>query len=284
MGGIRRHPPWLKVRIPSGKNYNKIRGIVEKLKLHTVCESAECPNVAQCWGCGVATFMILGDTCTRRCGYCAVKTGAPEKPDPREPRNVALAVKELRLKYVVITSVTRDDLADGGAAMFADTVKEIKSLTDCKVEVLVPDFRCNKSSIKKILDARPDVFGHNVEIVRSLFRKVRAQGNYDESLKVFQTARELSDTPTKSGFMVGLGETEPEIIQTMKDLRTVGCDFLTIGQYLQPTRSHHPVVKYYRPDEFERFKKIGEELGFLNVESGPLVRSSYGAHKLLKKM
>lgn len=284
MDGIKRHPPWLKVKIPGGKNYNKIKGLVEKFKLHTVCESAECPNVAQCWGCGVATFMILGDTCTRRCGYCSVKTGAPEKPDPTEPKNVALAVKELDLKYVVITSVTRDDLADGGAAMFADTIKEIRALTDCKVEVLVPDFRCNKSSIKKILDARPDVFGHNVEIVRSLFRKVRAQGNYDESLKVFQTSKELSDTPTKSGFMVGLGETEPEIIQTMKDLRAVDCDFLTIGQYLQPTVSHHVVVKYYRPDEFEKFKKIGEELGFLNVESGPLVRSSYGAHKLLKKI
>lgn len=280
----KRHPSWLKVKIPSGKDYRKIRETSAKFRLHTVCEEAMCPNIAECWGAGVATFMILGDICTRRCGYCAVKTGTPKGVDPEEAMNVALAIRELGLSYVVITSPTRDDLADGGANAFADTVKEIKDLTNCKVEVLIPDFKANKDSISKVLKANPDVFGHNLETVKELFEKVRPEGNYDTSLKVIRMAKELADIPTKSGFMVGLGETETEIIRAMKDLRAASCDFLTIGQYLQPTKTHHPVIKYYPLDEFAKFKKIGQELGFLHVESSPLIRSSYHAQELLRSI
>jgi len=282
MGEIKRHPPWLKVKIPSGKSYHKIKGLLEKFRLHTICENAMCPNIAECWSAGAATFMILGDVCTRRCGYCNVKTGMPKSVDPDEAMNVALAVKELGLSYVVITSPTRDDLADGGANAFADTVKEIKHLTNCKVEVLVPDFKADKDSVKKVIDADPDVFGHNLEIVKELFKEVRPKGNYNASLKVIRMAKEMANIKTKSGFMVGLGETETEIIQTMKDLKAAGCDFITLGQYLQPTKVHHPVIKYYTPDEFAKFKKIGQELGFAHVESGPLMRSSYGAQEFLK--
>ncbi len=271
-------PDWLKVKIGSGANFNKVRNILKQGKLHTICEEANCPNKAECFGNKTATFLILGDICTRNCGYCNVKTGKPGKIDLEEIKRIAGAVKELKLDYVVITSVTRDDLEDGGASVFADTIKKIKN---CKVEVLIPDFKGNVNSVKKIIKAEPDVIGHNIEVTKSVFKKAR-QGNYNLSLELLKNIKQNSNIKTKSGFMIGLGEDHKEIIETIEDLRNVKVDILTIGQYLQPSKENLKVDKYYTPAEFENLRKIAENIGFRAIASGPFVRSSYHAKELFK--
>ena len=254
---------------------------MRKSDLHTVCEEARCPNIGECWERQTATFMILGDTCTRACTYCAVNTGTPSGLDLEEPIRLARTVVNLSLKYVVITSVNRDDLPDGGAFVFAQCIKQIrKNLPSCKIEVLTPDFEGNLDSLQVVMDAGPDTFNHNIETVRRVFPRVRAKGDFDLSLKILSQAREFNRTAvTKSGMMVGLGETMDEIVQTMEDLRKVDCELLTIGQYLRPSQKHAPISKWYTPKEFEELRKQGENLGFKNVASGPLVRSSYHAEE-----
>jgi lipoic acid synthetase len=278
---MRRHPDWLKVKIGGGEKFVKIKSLLRNAKLHTICEEAKCPNIAECFGCGTAVFLILGDICTRNCRYCNVKHGKPLPLNQDEPRDVAESVKKLGLKYTVITSVTRDDLVDGGASVFHETVKEIKKLNkNCKVEVLVPDFKGSKRALKKVIDTQPDVINHNIEVVEDLFPEIRPEGNYGTSLDVLKNIKMIDkDMKTKSGFMVGLGENKEQILKTMQDLREADVDFLTIGQYLQPTRQHAEIKKYYTPGEFNEFKKIALNLGFKYVESGPLVRSSYHAEK-----
>jgi lipoyl synthase len=272
-------PPWIRVRIPSGQNYERVRNLVREKNLHTVCAEALCPNLGECWGRGTATFLVLGDICTRDCRFCGVRTGKPEKPRPDEPSEVADAVFHMNLKHAVITSVTRDDLPDGGAGIFAQVIRSIHSkIPECTVEVLVPDFRGDHLSIAKIVRAGPRIFGHNVETVPRLYSQVRSQADYLRSLRVLAAARaEDPRIRTKSGVMVGLGESVDEIVGVMADLRSAECDILTIGQYLSPTRFHFPVARYYSPDEFEELGREGLRLGFRHVESGPLVRSSYHA-------
>ena len=267
--------------MPGGPNYTKLKGIMRESDLHTVCEEARCPNIGECWERQTATFMILGDTCTRACTYCAVNTGTPSGLDLEEPIRLARTVVNLSLKYVVITSVNRDDLPDGGAFVFAQCIKQIrKNLPSCKIEVLTPDFEGNLDSLQLVMEAGPDTFNHNIETVRRVFPRVRAKGNFDLSLKILSQAKELNRTAvTKSGMMVGLGETMDEIVQTMEDLRKVDCELLTIGQYLRPSQKHAPISKWYTPKEFEELRKQGENLGFKNVASGPLVRSSYHAEE-----
>jgi len=280
---FKRKPDWLKVRFPSGEGYNRIRNLVNKFNLNTICQEAKCPNTAECWNKGTATILILGDTCTRNCSYCSVKTGIPKKHDLDEPKKVANLVKKLGLNFAVITSVTRDDLNDYGASIFAETIREIKKL-NCKVEVLTPDFNGSESSIKNVLEALPDVFAHNMEVTEKLFPKIRPQGNYNLSLKFLKKIKELNTKMlTKSGIMVGLGETKNDIIKTMHDLRKVNCNIFTIGQYLQPTKSNHPVMKFYTPKEFSELKKYGESIGFDFVHSAPLVRRSYHAEQCFLK-
>ena len=276
-----RLPKWLKVKMPGGPNYTKLKGLMRENDLHTVCEEARCPNIGECWERQTATFMILGDTCTRACTYCAVNTGTPAGLDLEEPIRLAKTVVNLSLKYVVITSVNRDDLPDGGAFVFAQCIKQIrKNLPSCKIEVLTPDFEGNLDSLQAVMDAGPDTFNHNIETVRRVFPRVRAKGDFDLSLKILSQAREFNRTAvTKSGMMVGLGETMDEIVQTMEDLRKVDCELLTIGQYLRPSQKHAPISKWYTPKEFEELRKQGENLGFKNVASGPLVRSSYHAEE-----
>ena len=267
--------------MPGGPNYTKLKGIMRESDLHTVCEEARCPNIGECWERQTATFMILGDTCTRACTYCAVNTGTPSGLDLEEPIRLARTVVNLSLKYVVITSVNRDDLPDGGAFVFAQCIKQIrKNLPSCKIEVLTPDFEGNLDSLQVVMDAGPDTFNHNIETVRRVFPRVRAKGDFDLSLKILSQASEFNRTAvTKSGMMVGLGETMDEIVQTMEDLRKVDCELLTIGQYLRPSQKHAPISKWYTPKEFEELRKQGENLGFKNVASGPLVRSSYHAEE-----
>lgn len=289
----RRHPPWLKVRLPSGENYVMLKSLLKTSRLNTICEEAKCPNLAECWSHGTATFLILGDVCTRHCSYCNVKTGKPNGFDMEEPKKVADAVKKLNLRYAVITSVTRDDLGDGGAFVYAETAREIKNETpDCLIELLVPDFKIktgkilregklNVSALKTVISAKPDVLAHNIEAVRRVFAKVRHGGNYDVSLELLKKAKEIdSKLLTKSSIIVGLGETMDEIKETMQDLRKSKVDFLTLGQYLQPSLRHAKIEKYCTPDEFEELKRIGCRLGFRHVEAGPLVRSSYRAERL----
>ncbi len=289
----RRHPPWLKVRLPSGENYVMLKSLLKTSRLNTICEEAKCPNLAECWSHGTATFLILGDVCTRHCSYCNVKTGKPNGFDMEEPKKVADAVKKLNLRYAVITSVTRDDLGDGGAFVYAETAREIKNeMPDCLIELLVPDFKIktgkilregklNVSALKTVISAKPDVLAHNIEAVRRVFAKVRHGGNYDVSLELLKKAKEIdSKLLTKSSIIVGLGETLSEIKETMQDLRKSKVDFLAIGQYLQPSLRHANIEKYYTPDEFEELKRIGCRLGFRHVEAGPLVRSSYRAERL----
>jgi len=278
---MRRHPDWLKVKIGGGKDYAKIKSMLRGAKLHTICEEARCPNIAECFGCGTAVFLILGNVCTRNCKYCNVKHGVPLSLNSNEPMDVAESVKELGLNYVVITSVTRDDLEDGGAIVFYNTVKEIKKLNDnCKIEVLIPDFRGDEEALKKVADSKPDVVNHNIEVVEELFSEIRPEGSYKVSLEVLKNIKKIyKNGRLKSGFMVGLGETKDQIIKTIKDLRDSDVDFLTIGQYLQPTRNHAEIKKYYTPKEFDEFKKTAMDLGFKHVESGPLVRSSYHAEE-----
>ena len=270
-------PNWLKVRLPGSGRFAQVQRLVKDYGLHTVCQSARCPNVGQCWESGTATFMILGDVCTRACRFCAVKSGMPEPLDSNEPKHVAEAVKKLGLKYVVVTSVTRDDLTDGGAPLFADVIREVRaSVPDCKVEVLIPDFKGREEALRVVSDAAPDILNHNIETVHRLYAAVRPQAKYWRSLQLLARAHSMG-MRTKSGLMVGVGETRDEVIQTMRDLREVGCELLTIGQYLQPTPSCIPVAEFIPPKTFHEYRDIGLDLGFRHVESGPLVRSSYHA-------
>ena len=275
----RKLPEWLKVKMPSGSKYENLKKLMGDQMLHTVCEEARCPNIGDCWERETATYMILGDTCTRACAYCAVKTGSPTGLDLEEPIRLAKTVQTLGLRYAVITSVNRDDLPDGGAFIFGQCIRQIKKLSpSCKVEVLTPDFEGNWDSLKTVLDSEPDTFNHNIETVRRIFPKVRAKGNYELSIELLHKAKEIqANLITKSGIMVGLGETKDEIIRTMKDLRAVDCNLLTIGQYLRPSTKHTPILKWYTPKEFKELEEIGLSLGFSHVASGPLVRSSYHA-------
>jgi len=274
-----RRPRWLKVDASWGPNYRKVKSLLNRLDLHTVCQEANCPNVSHCFEQGTATFLILGDVCTRGCKFCDVRRGVPSPVDDDEPQRVARAVKDLGLSYAVITSVTRDDLPDGGAHIFAATVREIRSLVPaCQVEVLVPDFGGSVKSLTIVLDARPDVLNHNLETVRSLYPKVRKGADYDRSLKLFANAKRIDvNVLRKSGIMVGLGESWDEVLHLLRDLRQVDCQLLTIGQYLSPSDDHVAIKKFYHPEEFAQLKKLGEAMGFAHVESGPLVRSSYHA-------
>ena len=276
-----RKPPWLKVRFPGGPNYLRLKGIMRKGRLNTVCEEAHCPNVGECWEAGTATFMILGDTCTRACGFCAVKTGRPIGLDRLEPMRVAVAVRELGLRHAVVTSVNRDDEPDGGASIFAATIRWIRKLSpETSVEVLIPDFMGNWDALATVMDAHPEILNHNTETVPRLYRRVRPKARYERSLELLRRAKEMEPTGiTKSGLMVGLGETRHELLLVMADLVDAGCDVLTIGQYLRPSRKHLPLVRYYRPDEFAELKEDALSLGFRHVEAGPLVRSSYHAER-----
>lgn len=280
---MRRHPDWLKVKIGGGETFVKMKSLLRNAKLNTICEEAKCPNIAECFGSGTAVFLILGDICTRNCGYCNVKHGKPFPLNTNEPKNVAESVKILGLKYTVITSVTRDDLLDGGASIFYKTVKEIKKLNkNCKVEVLIPDFKGSLESLKKVIDSNPDVVNHNIEVVEELFPLIRPEGDYKRSLFLLKNIKKINNKmKTKSGFMIGLGETKNQILQTMKDLRKEDVNFLTIGQYLQPTKKHIEIKKYYTPKQFYELKKIAYKLGFEHVESAPLVRSSYHAERAM---
>lgn len=281
---VSRHPSWLKVRAPLGENVHNLKKILSRQGLNTVCQEARCPNMGECWRHGVATFMILGNICTRGCKYCAVTKGSPDPLDENEPLRVAAAVEEMALSHVVITSVNRDDLEDGGASVFADTIRQIRERNPaCSIEVLVPDFKGRRKSLQIVMDALPDIFNHNIETVPSLFPKARGGGDYDLSLGVLATALEMNPRViTKSGLMLGLGETDSEILGVMEDLRNTGVRLLTLGQYLRPTKWHLDVAKYYSPEEFEQWKEAGEALGFSHVESAPLVRSSYMADRQLK--
>ncbi len=274
-------PAWLKVRAPGSPNYLRLRGLMRDLGLHTVCEEAHCPNIGECWHHGTATFMIMGDVCTRACGYCNVRHGAPAPLDQTEPVKLAHAVQAMALDYVVITSVDRDDLADFGAGVFAATVRAIRAeRPECRIEVLIPDFQGREDALRIVLDAGPDVLNHNTETVPRLYRMARPGGKYPRALELLQRARTLApDIPTKTGLMVGLGETTDELVAVLRDLREVDCQILTIGQYLRPTLAHLPMERYYTPDEFAALKRIALDLGFGHVESGPLVRSSYHAHE-----
>jgi len=276
-----RKPKWLKVKLPTATAYKNVRSVVKKHKLHTICESGNCPNTGECWGAGTATFMILGNICTRSCGFCNVQTGRPLSVDINEPRNIANSVKIMKVKHAVITSVDRDDLKDGGSNIWAETVNEIRKVNpNTTLETLIPDFKAKKEDIQKIIDVAPEVVSHNMETVERLTKKVRIQAKYRRSLDVLNILNK-SGVRTKSGIMLGLGETDEEVIQTMKDLLDVGVTIMTIGQYLQPSKKHLPVFEYVHPDKFEMFKNIGIKLGFRIVESGPLVRSSYHAEKHL---
>jgi lipoic acid synthetase len=274
-------PEWLKVRAPGSPRYLELRGLMRELNLHTVCEEARCPNIGECWHHGTVTFMIMGDVCTRACGYCNVTHGAPLQLDPAEPAKLANAVDALELAYVVVTSVDRDDLEDFGAGAFAATIRAIKTRRSaCRVEVLIPDFQGRESSLQTVLDARPDVLNHNIETVPRLYRQARPGGRYTRALELLDRARRYAPAvPTKTGLMVGLGETWDEILEVLRDLRAVDCQILTIGQYLRPSVAHLPMERFYTPDEFAELKRISLELGFGHVESGPLVRSSYHAHE-----
>jgi len=270
-------PEWLKVRAPGGETYANLKKMMRSKTLHTVCEEAHCPNIGECWGRGTATFLILGDICTRSCGFCAIKTGRPQPVDPEEPLKVALAVQQMGISHVVITSVNRDELPDQGSTIWAKTIVEVRRLNPkVSIEVLIPDFKGDLNCLQRVLDAKPNILNHNVETVPRLYRTVRPQAKYERSLRVLQYSKEQGFI-TKTGIMVGIGETFDEVVQVMKDLRQIDVDIFTIGQYLQPTPAHLPVDRFVTPEEFKQYKLIGIELGFRHVESGPLVRSSYHA-------
>jgi lipoic acid synthetase len=275
----RRLPEWLKVKMPGGPKYLELKERLRDSRLHTVCEEARCPNIGGCWERGTATFMILGDICTRACAYCAVTSGVPTGLDLQEPARLAETVERMGLKYAVITSVNRDDLPDGGAFIFAQCVRQIrKRLPECKVELLIPDFMGNWDALATVMDAAPDTLNHNIETVRRMFRRVRPKGDFDQSLELLARARAIGPRAvTKSGMMVGLGETPDEVVETMRELRSVDCDLLTIGQYLRPSQKHIAMDRWYTPQEFEELAHEGYALGFRHVASGPLVRSSYHA-------
>jgi lipoic acid synthetase len=276
-----RRPDWLKVRVPGGPNFVELKTIMRDLELHTVCEEAHCPNIGECWEHRTATFMILGDVCTRACGFCAVTSGKPVGLDLHEPLRVARAVKQMGLRHVVITSVNRDDLSDGGSLVFAATIRKVRDANPgCTIEVLIPDFEGVEDSLKNVMRAAPDILNHNVETVERLTRRVRRKARYRRSLAVLKRAKELApEHLTKSGIMLGLGETEEEIGQTLADLRAAEVDIVTIGQYLRPSAKHLTVERFYSPEEFAHWREFGMSLGFRHVESGPLVRSSYHAHE-----
>lgn len=275
----RRRPPWIKVRAPGGENYERLYGLMREQTLHTVCEEAQCPNLGECWGRGTATFLMMGDTCTRSCGFCDIKTGRPSPLDWAEPNRVAETVRALGLRHVVITSVNRDERKDGGAPIFAMVIQRIRKLQPgCSIEVLIPDFRGKEDALKIVMDAQPEILNHNVETVPRLFRKVQPQDKYEWALATLNNARQMDPLVlTKSGIMLGLGETMDEVVSVMRDLADCGVDILTLGQYLQPSTKHLPVERFWLPQEFEELKAIGLEMGFKWVESGPLVRSSYNA-------
>ncbi len=274
-----RRPPWLRVKAPVTENYLRLKRLMRNHHLHTVCEEALCPNIGECWGRGTATFLLLGDICTRSCGFCKIRTGKPNPVDWDEPRRVAETVEMMGLRHAVLTSVTRDDLPDGGATIFAMTIREIRQrLPNCTVEVLIPDFKGDRDALKIVMDEHPDILNHNLETVPRLYRRARPQAKYERSLQVLRWAKEMDPhVVTKSGIMVGLGERWDEILALMDDLQSVDCDILTIGQYLQPSRYHLPIERYYTPEEFDRLREEGLARGFKWVESGPLVRSSYHA-------
>jgi lipoic acid synthetase len=275
-----KHPAWIRVKISTNEQFVRMRQLVSSHQLHTVCENASCPNIGECWGRGTATFMILGNRCTRDCRFCDVLPGKPEQVDEDEPRRVAEAVRLLALKHAVITSVTRDDLPDGGAHLWAETIRQIRVQNPvCRIEVLIPDFQGNEASLRLVFEVQPDILGHNLETVPRLYPIARPQADYQRSLEVLRRAKEAHFT-TKSGIMLGMGETLEEIRAVMRDLRTNQCDILTLGQYLQPTRQHVPVERYWTPEEFQQLKAEGEILEFLHVEAGPLVRSSYHADQI----
>jgi len=281
-----RKPPWLKVRAPGGENYNRLGALMRELGLHTVCEEAHCPNVGECWEHGTATFMILGDVCTRNCAYCAVSHGRPPLYDIEEPARVASAVEQMKLRHVVITSVDRDDLPDFGAGIFAETIRQIKQrLPDCSVEVLVPDFQGDEDAIRTVLDAEPDIYNHNTETVPRLYKRCRPGGRYERVLRIFRFVKDVAPhIPTKTGIILGMGETIPEVEHTMRELRTVDVDILTLGQYLRPSPQHIALDRYYTPDEFRALRETGLALGYRHVESGPLVRSSYHAWEQVQSL
>ena len=274
-----RKPDWLRVKLPTGESYRKVREIVSEHKLHTICQSGNCPNMGECWGAGTATFMILGNICTRSCGFCSVATGRPEAVDPFEPARVARSVELMGVKHCVLTSVDRDDLKDGGSDIWARTIRAIRRRTPATtMETLIPDFQGKWENLAVVLEAAPEILSHNLETVRRLTKQVRIQAKYDRSLEVLMRAKRAG-LRTKSGVMLGLGETDREVEETMDDLRSVEVDILTLGQYLQPTKEHLPVAEFIHPDRFARFKEVGMAKGFRHVESGPLVRSSYHAEK-----
>lgn len=274
-----RKPSWLKVKAPGGENYVRLKGLMKELNLHTVCEEAHCPNVGECWQHGTATFMILGDVCTRNCGYCAVAHGRPPKYDIDEPNRVGAAIAQMNLQHAVITSVDRDDLPDYGAYIFAETIRQIhQRLPGCSVEVLVPDFQGDEDAIRTVLEAGPEIYNHNTETVPRLYKRARPGGRYERVMQIFRFAKQVAPhIPTKTGVIVGLGETTEELVAVMHDLRAVDVDILTIGQYLRPSDGHLPLDRYYTPEEFRQLRTIGMQLGFKHVEAAPLVRSSYHA-------
>ncbi|GLX67705.1 lipoyl synthase [Paenibacillus glycanilyticus] len=274
-------PDWLKIKLTTEGNYSEIKDMMRTKTLHTVCEEARCPNIYECWANRTATFMILGDICTRACRFCAVKTGLPTELDLQEPERVAEAAEQMGLRHCVVTSVARDDLADGGASIFAGTIKAIRErMPFTRVEVLIPDFMGNADSLQVVMDAKPDILNHNIETVERMSNRVRAKAKYRRSLELLQRAKEMNPKiPTKSSIMLGVGETYEEVLQAMDDLRAVDCNILTLGQYLQPTPNHMPIARYVHPDEFKSLKEEGYKRGFRHVESGPLVRSSYHAHE-----
>jgi lipoic acid synthetase len=277
-------PKWLRVKLPTGENYRKVRALVDEHKLHTICESGSCPNMGECWGEGTATFMILGNICTRSCGFCAVQTGRPDAVDEFEPGRVAQSVKLMGVKHAVLTSVDRDDLKDGGSGIWAQTVRAVRRQSpQTTMETLIPDFAGKWENLQVIIDMAPEIVSHNLETVRRLTKQVRIQAKYDRSLEVLFRLKK-GGMRTKSGVMLGLGETDEEVIETMQDLRAVGVDILTLGQYLQPTPKHLPVVEFVTPERFEKYRILGMEMGFRYVESGPLVRSSYHAEKHIFEM
>ena len=272
-------PSWLKVKLPIGESYTKVRNIVGEHKLHTICQSGNCPNMGECWGAGTATFMILGNICTRSCGFCSVATGKPESVDPFEPLRVAKSVKLMGVKHCVITSVDRDDLKDGGAGIWVETIGKIREISPgTTMETLIPDFQGKWENLQQVIDARPEIISHNLETVRRLTKEVRVQAKYDRSLELLSIVSK-SGIPAKSGIMLGLGESEEEILESMSDLAKAGVSILTLGQYLQPTKEHLPVKEFVHPDRFAKYKEDGLVMGFRYVESGPLVRSSYHAEK-----
>jgi lipoic acid synthetase len=274
-------PDWLKIKLTTEGNYTEIKDMMRTKTLHTVCEEARCPNIYECWANRTATFMILGDICTRACRFCAVKTGLPTELDLQEPERVAEAAEQMGLRHCVVTSVARDDLADGGAAIFAGTIRAIRErMPFCRVEVLIPDFMGNSEALQVVMDAKPDILNHNIETVERMSNRVRAKAKYRRSLELLRRAKEMNPKiPTKSSIMLGVGETYEEVLQAMDDLRAVDCNILTLGQYLQPTPNHMPIERYVHPDEFKSLKEEGYKRGFRHVESGPLVRSSYHAHE-----